>query len=420
MHPGCWWESSSTTMRGVFVASSLRSRAAGLVSVLLLAGIGGCSGAAHRTAKPTVNCSTRVSAGRPIVVPPPGRVPLTGQPFATLALPGGRWAVASLTIGTSSGAHGGLALLAVGGTAARLVRTVMLPSSLSGAEGMTVTHDGRLLLVAAGTATGVFSVPALEHGSHHSLLGILADTGTAQTEVAVSGDDKYAFVTDETSGELSVFNLALALRKGFGAHGVAAGLVPLAPGTVGVADAPGSATVYVTTLGGYGDRGNLWAIDASRAEHGAGRAAVLARAAAGCQPVRVAVSPGGKTIWVTALQSNALLAFAAASRPASPPVLRAVVRVGAEPVGLLLLDNGSTAVVGDSNRGLIPGEQSNAAPRITVVSTADALAGRPAVTGSLPAGLFPRDLGYDPATGQVLVPNFLSQTVEFLHTPTSR
>jgi DNA-binding beta-propeller fold protein YncE len=178
--------------------------------------------------------------------------------------------------------------------------------------------------------------------------------------------------------------------------------------------------VYVTTLGGYGDRGILWAIDASRAEHGAGRAAVLARAAAGCQPVRVAVSPGGKTIWVTALQSNALLAFAAAPRPASPPVLRAVVRVGVEPVGLLLLDNGSTAVVGDSDRGLIPGEQSNAAPRITVVSTADALAGRPAVTGSLPAGLFPRDLGYDPATGQVLVPNFLSETVEFLHTPASR
>jgi hypothetical protein len=92
-----------------------------------------------------------------------------------------------LTIGTASGAHGGLAPLAVGGTAARLVRTVMLPSSLSGAEGMTITHDGRLLLVAAGTATGVFSVPALEHGSHHALLGILADTGTAQTEVAVSG-----------------------------------------------------------------------------------------------------------------------------------------------------------------------------------------------------------------------------------------
>ena len=96
------------------MASCLRRRAAVLVSVLLLAGIGGCSGAAHPAAKPAVNCSTRVSAGLLIVVPSPGRVPLPGRPFATLALPGGRWAVASLTIATSFGAHGGLALLAVG------------------------------------------------------------------------------------------------------------------------------------------------------------------------------------------------------------------------------------------------------------------------------------------------------------------
>ena len=138
------------------MASCLRRRRAAVLVSVLLAGIGGCSGAAHRTAKPTANCSTQVSAGQPIVVPSPRPVLLTGQPFATLALPGGKWAVASLTIRTSFGAHGGLALLAVGGTAAHLVRTVMLPSSLSGAEGMAITHDGRLLLVAAGTATGVW------------------------------------------------------------------------------------------------------------------------------------------------------------------------------------------------------------------------------------------------------------------------
>jgi hypothetical protein len=53
-----------------------------------------------------------------------------------------------------------------------------------------------------------------------------------------------------------------------------------------------------------------------------------------------------------------------------------------------------------------------------VVSTAAALAGRPAVTGSLPAGLFPRDLGYDPAAGEVLVPGYLSENVEFVRAPT--
>jgi hypothetical protein len=30
------------------------------------------------------------------------------------------------------------------------------------------------------------------------------------------------------------------------------------------------------------------------------------------------------------------------------------------------------------------------------------------VTGSLPAGQFPRDLGYDAATGKVLIPGYIS------------
>jgi DNA-binding beta-propeller fold protein YncE len=93
-----------------------------------------------------------------------------------------------------------------------------------------------------------------------------------------------------------------------------------------------------------------------------------------------------------------------------------VVRVGSEPVGLLLLDRGRVALVGDSNRYQATGGGSS--PQISVVSTADALARRPAVTGSLPAGgLFPRDLSYDQATGQLLVPDFKSSAVEVLRLP---
>jgi DNA-binding beta-propeller fold protein YncE len=91
-------------------------------------------------------------------------------------------------------------------------------------------------------------VAALEHGGRHPVAGILSDAGAGQTEVAVSGDGRYAFVTDETSGGLSVFDLALARRKGYAAHGVAVGIVPLARGPVGVAIAPGEARLYVTTL----------------------------------------------------------------------------------------------------------------------------------------------------------------------------
>lgn len=45
---------------------------------------------------------------------------------------------------------------------------------------------------------------------------------------------------------------------------------------------------------------------------------------------------------------------------------------------------------------------------IAVINTAAALAHRPALVGDIPAGLFPRDISYDPATGQVLVANYHS------------
>ncbi len=54
---------------------------------------------------------------------------------------------------------------------------------------------------------------------------------------------------------------------------------------------------------------------------------------------------------------------------------------------------------------------------IGVVDTAAALAHHPAMIGSIAAGLFPRDLSLDPATGQVLVTNFNSGTVEVFTSP---
>jgi DNA-binding beta-propeller fold protein YncE len=340
-----------------------------------------------------------------------------GYPFAVMAARGGRWAFASLSAG--SGAQ--IAVLALG-RPPRLVRTVPLSDALGmDAAGMALTHDGRFLLVAGYDGTAVLSVAALEEGGRDAVLGVLTDSGVGQTEVALSADDQYAFVTDETTGGLSVFDLALALRRGFGAARVAVGIVPLAAGAVGVAVSPGGTRIYVTTLGTYGPHGQLWAIDAARAEHGADGTAVLARVAAGCQPVRVALSPDGSTAWVTAAQSNALLAFATADLHSDPSrALRAVVPVGSEPTGLLLVDDGRIALVGNSNRGLVPGTGGHAPQTVSVISTAAALARRPALIGAVPAGLFPRDLSYDPATGQVLLANFNSGSVEVFQVPETR
>jgi DNA-binding beta-propeller fold protein YncE len=326
----------------------------------------------------------------------------------------GRWAFASVS--TDDG--GEIAVIALGREAPRLVRVVKLPGSLTAAFGMAMTQDGTLLVVAGYRATAVLRVRALEDGSSDPVAGVLDDAGAGQFEVAVSADDRYVFVTDETTGSLSVFDLALALRRGFSAHGVAAGIVPLAPGAVGVAMSPDGRRLYVTTYGAYGPHGRLWVIDVVRAENGADGAAILAQVPAGCQPVRVAVSPDGSTVWVTALQSNALLGFSAADLRDDPSrALRAVVRVGAEPVGLVVVDDGRLALVGNSNRGLVPGTGSDARQTVSVINTAAALARRPAVVGVVPTGLFPRDLTFDQATRQVLLGNYNSGTIEEFPVP---
>jgi DNA-binding beta-propeller fold protein YncE len=382
--------------------------------------VAGCSSAVpHKTAATlTASCSTAVAPGSVPATPRPATVPVMGHPTDMVGTADGRWAFASVTAGAvSGGVGGGIAVMALGRGAPRLVRTVMLPKSLTGAYGMAMTRDG-LLLVAGYTATAVLSVRALENGGPDPLLGMLADAGAGQFEVAVSGDDRYVFVTDETTGGLSVFDLATALQHGFSAPGVAVGIVPLATGAVGVALSPDGKQLYVTN---YGDPyGELWVLDTARAETGAGRAAVLAHVAAGCQPVRVAVSPNGRTLWVTARESDALLGFSAADLLSDPSrALQAVVGVGSEPVGLLLVDDGRLALVSNSNRGLVPGTATDVPQTVSVINTAAALAHRSALVGAVPAGLFPRDLTFDHATGQVLLSNYNSGTVEVFPVPTA-
>ena len=95
-------------------------------------------------------CSTRVTAGPALAASRPAQVSVPGDPTGVAASPDGRWAFAALSQGPDGG-EPRIAVLSVGKTSGRLtlVRLITLPGSLAGAWGITVSSDGRLLLVAA-------------------------------------------------------------------------------------------------------------------------------------------------------------------------------------------------------------------------------------------------------------------------------
>ena len=138
-------------------------------------------------------------------------------------------------------------------------------------------------------------------------------------------------------------------------------------------------------------------------------ASVVSRVAAGCNPVRVISSTDGRVVWVTARASNSLLAFSAARLRTDPAhALLADVTVGELPVGLALVRNGTRIVVADSNRFTDAG----ASASLAVVDVSDALKGRPALFGYLPAGGFPRQMAVEQGGRTLLVTNFDSSQLE--------
>ena len=109
-------------------------------------------------------------------------------------------------------------------------------------------------------------------------------------------------------------------------------------------------------------------------------------------PSRVAVSGDGKTVWLTARGSNALLGFSASLLRTDPDhALIADVPVGQTPIGVTLVNGGSRAVVADTDLN-----KTQPTGNLAVVNVAAAMAGKPALLGYIPSGVFPREFGIVP------------------------
>jgi DNA-binding beta-propeller fold protein YncE len=238
------------------------------------------------------------------------------------------------------------------------------------------------------------------------------DARRGPIEVASSPDGHYAFVSIEYADKVAVYDLHAAIASHF-TRSTYIGSVPLGQSVVGLAVSPDERWLYATSevaprVRGPVATGTLSVVNIATAGRDPAHA-VVATAQAQCAPVRVAVSPGGQTVWVTARESDNLLAFSATKLRTHPAhALVATVRVGAAPVGLTFADRGRLMVVADSDRLDTPGTYA----ALTVVDTTAALARRPAVLGTIPAGRFPREMSLEGNGTTLLVGNFGSDALE--------
>src|SRR5260370_2956066 len=326
----------------------MRSRAALVVACAAVVGLAGAAFAirAAGNGKPAAltapGCSTAVAVAQPLAKVHSAAVLADGKPYAVAVTRDGQWTF--VTLGES------VAVMKNGGShAPTLARTISVPN----ANGEALTNDGRYLVVASGSGAFVLDVARAERGSAGAVLGKLFSPGGhggAGAQVAISPDDTFAFVTLMQQNRLAVFNLRVALTKGFNLADFV-GFAPLGVKPEGVTVSSDGHWLYVTSeMRSAGtQQGTLTVLNLHTAEtKSAGSVAAIVNA--GCGPVRAINSADGSVVWVTARQSDEVLGFSAAKLLSDPrQALIARVRVGAAPTGLTFIDGENRIVVANSN-----------------------------------------------------------------------
>lgn len=265
-----------------------------------------------------------------------------------------------------------------------------------------LTHDGKYLLVAADNGIQVLDPVAAETGAGSANVGTLTVPGLSKDGraigVAVTPDDKFAFVSLQFANKVGVFDLGKALStRDFSSDylgSLNAGTQP-----VGLTISPDGKTLYATNFVQFqAVPGTLTVFDVKKATtKGQQKAANISSVQTGCNPARVAVTSDNSTVWVTTRQSNFLLGYSASLLRTNPTkALQAKVQVGQWPIGLALVDNQARIVVSDNNGNDSSPTSTSRAHNLAVVDPSAALNGRPALLGYIPSGVTPRELAVSP------------------------
>lgn len=355
--------------------------------------------------------------------PAPARPALTavpGRPFSAVSSSDGCWVFVSLSDGRG---HGSIAVLRNVQGSFTLVRTV---ASSAAALGEALAPDGQLLALTVRDGVDLIDVSRLEQPTGDPIVARLGYDGGGPIYDVISRDGQLLFVSDEDANRISVFNLALARNPQHRGDALI-GQIPTAGAPVGLAVSPDGKWLYATSEVGQHDSGLpdrcaphsgydrrhpvgvLLKIDVAKATTDP-RESVVAVIPAGCDTVRVAVSPSGEALWVTARGDDALLRIDAAGLSRGGGVQTLSIPIGTEPVGVAVRPDGEQVWVALSSRfergrpGGLAGIAGIANPgKIELMSA--------------PTGGFPRELSFLPDGRTLVVTLFRSRAVEFMPTP---
>lgn len=289
--------------------------------------------------------------------------------------------------------------------------------------GIALTHDGKYVLVTADQDVFAVDTSLAAAGNPQAFVGTLMSNssvgGATAIEVTVSPDDKYAFVSEEYGsgmtgyrGDIQVFSLHYPKTTSKNFTGSVVGNAALEYDVVGSTLSPDGKSLYATSESTveYGvSQGTLSVLDVSTLETAPNKS-VKYSVDGGCGAVRNIVSADGKTIWVTARESNSLLAFDVATLASGngTKALRAAVEVGTSPVGLMFVKNETRILTANSNRF----GYKNATSGVSVVDVDAALSGSSkALLGQVLAGAFPREVAVSPDGKTVIVAEYGSDQI---------
>lgn len=360
---------------------------------------------------------------------------LPGTPFEPVISADGCWLF--VTLASPNGA-GRIAVVHREGGTLSVVRTVPVKGNPAGA---VLTHDGKMLIVADGDYIAFLDAARLTTGDGDAVLGYIGSGASVGFIYAsVTADDKILFVSAERAEAIIVVSLD-RVRAGAIDAGAAIGKLDVGNAPIAVTLSPDGRYLYTTSevaaedwkwrdecrpenpaagrgAGGragmprYHALGAVMVFDAAKAVADPAHA-LVSRIAAGCNPVRLALSPDGNTAYVTARGDNTLLAFDA-HRLVSDTVhaLLGKAKVGVAPVGIAVIDSGARIVVTSSNR--FAGGGNDHQPLAVVDASKLRAGGSNAVLGEIPAGGFPREIRVSADGRTMFVTNFTSRTVEMV------